>query len=63
MSASLHVPLVLRVKNAEDVSVALLKIQTQEYGRVKIVSIEYDPSQKNWVVFYYPIRSVDGGSI
>lgn len=39
----------------------MLKIQAKEGGRVKILSIQYDSEQKDWVVFYLPVRSIDGG--
>lgn len=61
MSASLHVPKLIRVDTAEEIPAAMLRVQTVEAGRVHIISINYDPSDKTWVVFYYPIRSVDGG--
>lgn len=63
MSASMHVPKAVRFKNAEDISKTMLQVQSKESGRVKIISINYDQESNEWVVFYYPIRSIDGGTL
>lgn len=59
---SLHVPISFAVKKREDVTRKILEIQALEGGRVTILSVNYLQDKKEWVVFYYPIKSFGIGN-
>lgn len=55
---SLYVPVVARVRRAEDVTRKMLEIQVKEGGKVSIISIHQDVDTKDWVIFYYPYKNM-----
>jgi hypothetical protein len=61
MSASLHVPKAIKAKTTDALIEAILRVQDQESGKVSIINIMQDLVTKEWVCWYYPIRSLGGG--
>jgi hypothetical protein len=61
MSASLHVPKAIKAKTTELLSEKILSLQQGENGKVGIISISQDLETKEWVCWYYPVRSLGGG--
>lgn len=61
MSVSLHVPLSISAKTREGLSLALLRVQGSEGGRVQVISIYYDQDKKEHVLWYYPLKYFGGG--
>lgn len=61
MSASLHVPLSISAKTREGLTLALLRVQGQEGGKVTVVSIYYDAEKGEHVLWYYPLKYFGGG--
>lgn len=61
MSASLHVPISITAKTREELTIALLRVQGQEGGKVTVVTIYYDTDKKEHVLWYYPLKYFGGG--
>lgn len=55
---ALYVPIVVRVRRAEDVTKKMIEIQVKEGGKVSIISIHQDVDTKDWVIFYYPFKNM-----
>jgi hypothetical protein len=61
MSVSQYVPLSVAAKTREELSKKMLEVQGKQGGKVAIITIAQDLSTKEWVCWYYPLRSLGGG--
>jgi inorganic triphosphatase YgiF len=61
MTPSEQVPLPVTAKTTAELARKLAQVQAAAHGRVSIIAIYYDASEKVHVAWYLPLRNMGGG--